>query len=174
MSAQESLPDRIADRASRIADTRAPGLNDFVRSVVLAAFGCTGPHDNAPATRHACPVHGSPRRRPAATTDVLPSQAVSWENDPYDGYTDSERREGVQEALRAAAEFGRSFRGELAATVRRGENAREHLLDSIQHAELAGGLTADEMQLARNALAAQAYALQLLYAASNHVGDQPD
>jgi hypothetical protein len=180
MSGDTSFPDLIAERARSAARTLvaagadAPGdLDDLVGASVLAAFGCScAPGEQA--GRAACSLHGARWRTSGRGQDAMPSRVASWSDDPYDGYSAAERREGVQGGLRGATEVTRSFRSELAATLRRGQAAEERLADELGRALHTGGLTPDELALSTTALAAVQYSLRLLYAASNHVGDQPD
>ncbi|MEU4645709.1 hypothetical protein [Micromonospora sp. NPDC023814] len=51
--------------------------------------------------------------------------------------------------------------------------AQEQLENAIEHASFSGGLTHSELEMAEMALSAVQYALRQLYAAGNHVGDQP-
>jgi hypothetical protein len=149
-------------------------LDHLVQRSVRMAFGCTCPqqtNDGTGLRQKACPLHGRTQR--VHDEAVMPSQATSWEDDPYYDLTNAERREDVQARLRAAAEFSRTFRSELAATVRRGYMAQEQLENAIEHASFSGGLTHSELEMAEMALSAVQYALRQLYAAGNHVGDQP-
>ncbi|MEU8024695.1 hypothetical protein AB0B88_21040 [Micromonospora haikouensis] len=186
MTTDPSFPDLIADRAcatlrSMISGMTNPpsaaALDDLIQRSVLVAFGCTcrqqtngGPAD---PRQKACSLHDHMQRVRSHDEAFMPSQATSWEDDPYYDHTTAERREDVQARLRAAAEFGRTFRSELAATVRRGYMAQEQLDNAVEHASFSGGLTHSELEMAEMALSALQYALRQLYVACNHVGDQP-
>lgn len=186
MTTDASFPDLIADRAraalrSMIDGMAAPpsaaALDHLMQRSVRLAFGCNCPQqtNDGPASpsQKPCPIHGRTQRVRSRDETVMPSQAISWEDDPYFDHTNTERREDVQATLRAAAEFSRAFRRELAATVRRGQIAQEQLENAIEHASFSGGLTQSELEMAEMALSAVQYALRQLYAAANHVGDQP-
>ncbi|MEU5949548.1 hypothetical protein ABZ793_28875 [Micromonospora sp. NPDC047465] len=185
MTTDASFPDLIADRARVALRGMIAGMTDppsaatldhLVQRSVHMAFGCTCPqqtNDGTGLSQKACPLHGQTQRVRSHDEAVMPSQATSWEDDPYYDLTNAERREDVQARLRAAAEFSRTFRSELAATVRRGYMAQEQLENAIEHASFSGGLTHSELEMAEMALSAVQYALRQLYAAGNHVGDQP-
>ncbi|GAA1646432.1 hypothetical protein [Actinoplanes couchii] len=166
MDSPRSFPDQIADRAAEA--THDAETRDAVRRAVLAAFGCSCA---APAGAGRCPVHGGDRREDEGEP-VLTSRADSWEDDPYFDFTKLERRDGVQDNLRGATEFTRALRTDLAAALRRGRPAEDHLEQAVGHADFNGGLTAGELDAAETALAALGYSLDLLYYASNHVGDR--
>jgi hypothetical protein len=169
MSRDSTFPDQIAGQAASMVSPATPELQEKIRVAVLQAFGCTSPE-------HTCPVHGTPLRPDRyqqQTQHVMSTRAGSWEDDPYDSYTPIERREDVQDNLRAAAEFSRSLRSDLENTLRRGRAAEEQLDQAVEHAWFNGGLTEAEFHAAETALSAIKYVLQLLYTAANHVGDQP-
>ncbi|MGC4808938.1 hypothetical protein ACLQ29_00200 [Micromonospora sp. DT228] len=186
MTTDPSFPDLIADRARATLGSLISGMEDppstamleqLVQRSVQLAFGCTcrqlSNGESVGPQQSACPVHDRSQRVHDHDEAVMPSQATSWEDDPYYDHTRMERREDVQARLRAAAEFSRTFRGELAATVRRGQIAQEQLENAIEHALFSGGLTHSELEMAEMALSALEYALRQLYVAGNHVGDQP-
>ncbi|WP_420117650.1 hypothetical protein [Micromonospora sp.] len=186
MTSDASFPDLIADRActaarSMIAEMDSPPsaamVDQLVQRSVQQAFGCTCPRqdtdDPAGPKRNTCLLHGRTQHLRSLEESIMPSQATSWENDPYTDYTSTEWREDVQAKLRAATEFSRTFRNDLTAVVQRGQMAQEQLEDAIEHASFNGGLHHSELERAEMALSALQYALRQLYAASNHVGDQP-
>lgn len=185
MTKDDPFPELIAARAATAVHGMVAGdlddpqalsaLGDLVRRSVLQAFGCTCPPDvtaTSPGRRN-CSLHGSLRHARRADEPVMESRATSWEDDPYDGYTTAERREGVQETVRTATEFLRVFRSQLAATLPRARTAQDQIEDAVMHANRNGGLAHREMESAETALSAVQYALRLLYIAGNHVGDQP-
>ncbi len=182
MRPEDTFPDLIAVRAQSAVDSlsheggSAAAATDHVRRGVLQAFGCICPpvadgHTSISAT---CPVHGTPPRVDASERGLMRSQVVSWETDPYGDYTIDEKREDVQESLRVAVEFARTFRSDLAGALRRGQAAQERLQQAIDHAALNGGLTHEEFDTAQTALLAMQHTLRLLYSASNHVGEPPN
>ncbi|MFD6564591.1 hypothetical protein [Micromonospora profundi] len=186
MTTEVAFPELIAQRAGEAVrslvipepdDARtAIVLSELVQRSVLIAFGCTcEQHTEEPqetfAVDASCPLHGSNTRPASGIDQAVMGSPVSWEDDPYDGYTSAERREGVQGTIRTASEFLRAFRSEFAGTVSRGRTAEDQMIRAIEHAQLSGGLTRDELKTAETALAAVQYALQLLYVAGNHVGD---